>query len=223
MTVKNWADGDLLTSAALNELTVSCNLRFPTTAARDAALVGGAAPVAGTTVTITGTNITYVYAVISGTGYWTPLPGTLCFSNYQTVAQSISSTMAINNLTGSQTGRNLGNWLDTASGKFTPLVPGNYEFSGAISKNQGAVGNFAAAGFRMNNTGFNTGISWSMHAEPESAGTSWAVPSRRLIQYMNGTTDYMELMMYSGSGPTTILTTGWQPSFAAKYMGYQGF
>jgi len=223
MALKDWADGELLTPATMNELTSSMNMRFSSAAARDALLVGSLAPVAGMTVFMLDTNMALTYVVVGGNGYWAPQPYTLCFFARQAAAQGLGANTyaAITGYTvADYGGRNFGNWFDVTTGKFTPKVPGVYELLGGMSMANGPSGSTYAqrAGFRMNGTGAAAFSLYSENRQAISSDVPVSFDVRQFLLAMNGTTDYVELV--ANAANVTNTSTGAQaPVFGAKYMG----
>ena len=221
MAVKDWSDGDLLTPLAMNDLTSQMYMRFANVAARDAFLVGDYAPTAGMSVFMMDTNMTLVYTSVGGNNYWAPLPGTLCFYAQQVNAQSVSLNAITGYTLANHGNRNYGNWFDAASGKFTPAVPGIYEFTGGVSLTTSASGAGShRVGFRLNGTGgtaynLNSG-SWA-YAPQGSFTTSFS--TRRFMLLLNGTTDYVELVAYANPYGATTATGAMAATFSAKYVG----
>ncbi len=220
MAAQRWVDGQLLTPAAMNELTCGGVLRFADAAARDAALTGGLAPTPGMTVYLASTSQAFTYLNVAGVAGWYPQPETLCFSARQTATQSLAATTYVT-IAGFTlvNGRNYGSWLDPATGRFQPTLPGLYEFAGGLSMT-GAPAAVSAhrGGFRLNGAPGSTYIPASEHRQitPSNVPVSFAL--RRFIIAMNGTTDYAELIAYA-SAATSTGTGAQAPVFSAKYLG----
>jgi hypothetical protein len=223
MAVKDRADGTLLTAADLNELSTSMNMCFATAQARDAYLTGTRAPTPGMTVCMLDTNLTLMYVVVNTVGYWAPLPMTPCFFAQQAATQALAATtyVAVTNWTVANHGsRNYSNWFSTSTGKFTPKVPGLYEFVGGLSMTSAPVGpSFThRGGFRLNGTGNTTYIVASENRLIVTVNGPVGFNLRRFVCAMNGTTDYMELVAYAAAATNTGTTTQ-APVFGAKYVG----
>jgi hypothetical protein len=220
MAVRNWSDGDLLTSAAMDELTTSMFARFANAAARDAFFVGDLAPVPGMKASMLDTGATLTYIVVNGVGYWAPQPGTLCFWATQAASQSMPlGATVLTNFTAPA--RNYGNWFDTVAGKFSPKVPGFYEFFGGVSFLTGSSSAPHQAGFRLNGT---VSPPWLSMSEGDQTWTSQTVTvasfnARRIEYSMNGTTDYMQLAAAPGVATSTSATASLACSFGATYQG----
>jgi hypothetical protein len=218
VAVRDWSDGDTLTGAALNEITTSGYMRFASAAERDNTLVGGLAPVAGMRAFMLDTNLVWIYAVVSGTGYWTPQPGTLLFNHYQATAGVVQSTAA--SFTALPGGRNLGNWFDPVAGRFTVAVPGYYEFFGSVGQSGTGGGGGMQIGVRINGVGGTSGPTSHMFYSPAAAigslGTAGVI--RNHTRYMVPG-DYATLNgagNYSGS----IASGGYNTHFGAIYLGF---
>lgn len=223
MAVRNWADGELLTSAALNEITSSMTMRFANAAARDSMLTGDLAPAVGMTVHLADSGMTFMYIVVGGTGYWAPLPETLCFYGRQAAAQALAGGQysVITNFTLADHGnRNLYGWFDAAAGRFTPKIPGVYEFFGGVSMataTAGGAGYTNRCGMRLNGSPIAASENWVNVTSGSYAPVSFN--ARKYTYIMNGTADYMELDASTGSATNTVVTSGMAPTFGAKYLG----
>jgi hypothetical protein len=223
MSVRDWADQELLTSAALNELLAASCMRFANTAARDAFCTGDLAPQPGMIVFMLDTNRQLIYIVVNSVGYWAPMPHTPCFYAQQAATQplALNTFVAIAGYTLANHGnRNYGNWLDATSGKFTPKVPGLYEFTGGMSMTSGPVGATFThrAGFRLNGTGNTTYHVASASGQIVTTNVPVSFSVRKFILNMNGTTDYVELIAYASTATSTN-TGAMAPVFSAKYLG----
>jgi len=220
MAIRDWSDGELLTAAAMTELTGSMNMRFPNAAARDATLTGGLSPVPGMTVFMLDSNIALTY---TAAGYWAPPAESLCFFGNQAATQSLAlnTFTAITGFTLTNHGnRNLNGWFDPVTGRFTPKVPGIYEFFGGLSMTSGPVGLTYShrGGFRANGTGNTTYIAATEYRHTITTNVSASFNLRRFWYAMNGTTDYMEIVAWAANATNT--GTGAQaPTFGAKYVG----
>lgn len=219
MPVKNWSDGDYVYGTDLDFITGSLVMRFASAAARTSALVGDLAPTPGMISFTADDQSWWQYVVVSATGYWVPLPGTVVCSMNQTTAQTVNaSTPTVITMTGVV--KNLGTWWVTS--RFTPKAPGYYTFSGGV----GWVGS-ATAGYRLTYLQKTSppaaavpvpGSGTELHS---SAAYSILTTLRTTSVYMNGTTDYVELMGSHNGQATldTVVGTYVGSSFTAVYSG----
>jgi hypothetical protein len=225
MMPRDWADNELLTAAALNELTTSISMPFADAAARDAFLTDDLAPAPGMTAFMLDSNTALTYLIINGVGYWTPPPQTLCFYAQQAATQALASQTytAITGYTLANHGnRNLSGWFDTASGKFTPKIPGIYEFFGGLSMTSAPVATGALAsqrgGFRLDETGAAAYDTRSENRQVVTVNVPVSFGLRRYLMQLNGTTDYVEMVAWA-TGATNTATGAQAPIFGAKYLG----
>jgi hypothetical protein len=206
-------------------------MTFANAAARDAMLVSDLAPVEGMRVFMLDTNLLLTYIVVSSVGYWAPQPGTLIFNHYQQFAQSlgggtVNSTVGITSISAAPNGsRNFGGWFNTSTGRFLPLCPGYYEFYGTASQTYNTGGANLRAGFRSDTSAYYPNMipqsegRWLMAPGLGSQNLGGVTPCRKYQQYMNGTTNFMELCLYQQGVQTTITAAGYQCHFGAKYLG----
>jgi len=221
MVIKNWADGELLTPAVMNELTTSMTMRFANDAAREALLVGDMAPAPGMTVYMLDSGITFTYIMVGGNGYWVPPPETLCFFACQSAPQTLTAGVFAAIINFSVVGRNFGNWFNPANGKFTPQLPGLYEFVGGIGMVSAPAASPSYAlrgGLRFNSSGGTLPHNATENRQIVTTNGPAAFNVRKFTFAMNGTTDYVELVAMSPSTSNTV-AGAMAPTFGAKYLG----
>ena len=96
------------------------------------------------------------------------------------------------------------NFDPTTNYRFTPTVAGYYQFNGVVAVQSSSTLTRVILALWKNNSQVLRGSDL-----PFSAGTSVVFTSVPGLIYMNGSTDYMELYIYtSGSGTPTILANG---------------
>lgn len=102
------------------------------------------------------------------------------FAAYQTVAQSLTSTMAKINLQTEEF--DTAPCFDTSTSRFTPNVAGYYQLNGAVSVSLSAT--------QVTTSIFKNGVEVKRgHNTVTNSGTG----SVSALVYLNGTTDYVEL------------------------------
>ena len=167
-------------------------------------------------------GIWYTYGTILGTPYWWPDAGSLVCSIYQGSNQNVptNTATAIANMTGVD--RNLNTWFNTGTSRFTPLVPGWYQFGGGIGwALTGTLGSYRLAYMRKNNT---ANIQGSLQELSPVVGANTYLGIRSVPAYLNGTGDYVELYGHSngnnGSGfsPTISGSGSNTTNFWATYL-----
>jgi hypothetical protein len=99
------------------------------------------------------------------------------------------------------------NCFDTSLSRFTPNVAGYYQFNGAV---------YAAAYVSQLTSIYKNGSEFRRGTQNAAATVSNITIVSTLI-YMNGTTDYVELYWYQGSGSTVNNLTG------SQYTYFNGF
>jgi hypothetical protein len=99
------------------------------------------------------------------------------------------------------------NCFDTSLSRFTPNVAGYYQFNGAV---------YAAAYVSQLTSIYKNGSEFRRGTQNAAATVSNITIVSTLI-YMNGTTDYVELYWYQGSGSTVNTLTG------SQYTYFNGF
>jgi hypothetical protein len=218
MPVQDWADGQQLTAAAMNELVTSGYMRFADSAERDAFLVGDLAPVPGMTACMLDDHTTYTYMRIGSFTGWVPPPGTPCFTAYQMATQSLPSSAFVT-ISGFTADRNLNGWFNASTGRFNPKLPGIYEFTGGLSMAAASINaGTHRGGFRLNGAAGSTYLQAAEFRQLTTGNLPVSFSVRRFLFSMNGTTDYVELVAWANT--TTTTGTGSQaPSFNAKYVG----
>ncbi len=99
------------------------------------------------------------------------------------------------------------NCFDTSLSRFTPNVAGYYQFNGAV---------YASAYVSQLTSIYKNGSEFRRGTQNAAATVSNITIVSTLI-YMNGTTDYVEMYWYQGSGSTQNSLTG------SQYTYFNGF
>lgn len=137
----------------------------------------------------------------------------------QTVAQSISNA-AFNTLTfDSEIIDNDGGHSTVSNtSRYVPKTPGRFQFSGLFS--------FAsnATGLRISAWDLNSGtlIPSGSTQQATISGSDIELSTRCVTQFMNGTTDFMELAVEqtSGGALNTFVSTAWsRPGMSVRWVG----
>jgi len=229
--MKQWADGDKIYASDLNELVSSGNLVFANAAARDAFLVNELAPTPGVTVNMQDDQITYRRIAVAGTNYWAPVSGThlVCVTMQTAVNMTNNTATQITNMTTIKT-RNTGNMW--ANNRFTPTIPGWYEFDAHVIYSNNLAGDgYRAAWLSLNGASTATAIpgSWNQIYPVNAPGSALTVATRNISYYFTGidgayvtlmgmhnsTTASFPLSVYAGTSTNPAYAT----SFSAKYLG----
>jgi hypothetical protein len=114
------------------------------------------------------------------------------FSYWQSVAQTLSSaTFTKITLTSSNFDTTSGMY---ASSRFTPTVAGYYQVNGSVG--------IATTGTRVITAIYRTGANIQYGNDSGAAGTVYTSAVSGVI-YLNGSTDYVELWCYFGTGQNT--------------------
>lgn len=148
------------------------------------------------------------------------VPGQLVFQATRTAVQSIPTGTTTAIIWNSATYDRIGGWSSSEnSSRYTPPIPGWYEFSGTGSLMPNAGGSFRDVQWRFN--GVNNGpFSHSRHAHTGTTAAA-AMSARTRSYFMNGTTDYVELAINHNAGVAVDTNDGahYQPHIEVKYVG----
>ena len=126
------------------------------------------------------------------------------FSAYRSTNQVISFTTWTKVALNAEDFDTNNNFDPTTNYRFTPTVAGYYQFNGVVAVQSSSTLTRVILALWKNNSQVLRGSDL-----PFSAGTSVVFTSVPGLIYMNGSTDYMELYIYtSGSGTPTILANG---------------
>jgi hypothetical protein len=168
--------------------------------------------VAGTTVltlpATSGTVVTNTAGTVTQTMVATGVAGTgpafsAFFSGSQTINDNVIAVVELNNEE-----FDTNNCFDTTTFRFTPNVAGYYQISGAIYFSANTV-NYATAVISKNGSSLKYG--------PQAGNGAFTYGSTvSSIVYLNGTTDYVQLLAYQNSGTSKTLQTSAVPLF--NYM-----
>ena len=93
---------------------------------------------------------------------------------------------------------NVGNAFNTSTYRYQPTVAGYYQLNGTVQAQM-----FAALGiaFWKNGAGLDYGVGLG------TSGQLYATTSQSKIVYLNGTTDYIEMMYYQSTGSSVTTVT----------------
>lgn len=222
MPVKVWRDGDYVQASDLNEIVSSGIPAFANAAARDAFLVGPLAPVPGMTVHMLDDGVTYRRITVGASSYWAPPPGTFICAYQQTSSNTIAAATAdiLGNMS-TVAGRSSPWWL--TNNRFTPLLPGFYQFDGQVSWSASASDKARGSFFTLNYAGnaLGTAIPGSMAMYAPSALMFAIYPARTTVVYLNGSTDNVSLGWYneSSTGHNSNVTGSTVSAISVKYLG----
>jgi hypothetical protein len=169
--------------------------------------------VAGTTVltlpATSGTVVTNTAGTVTQTMVATGVAGTgpafsAFFSGSQTINDNVSAVVALNNEE-----FDTNNCFDNVSTfRFTPNVAGYYQISGAVYFSTNTV-NFVTAVIAKNGSSLKYG--------PQAGNGAFTYGSTVCsIVYLNGTTDYVQLLAYQNSGTSKTLQSSAAPLY--NYM-----
>lgn len=146
---------------------------------------------------------------------WTVLHETLkpiSFQARQSGTQSVTGS-SVTVLALAATNYNIGSAYDTSTKKFTPKAPGLYQFNVSFSLDSLADGKLISPAVRLNgSTNY-----WTCFVRPGSAGQS--AVSGTIVLPMNGSTDYVEAIIYhedTTSRTTTNETDGSYTKFEGR-------
>jgi hypothetical protein len=194
---------------------------FTSVANRDATIPN---PTPGMQCITTDTNVQWVGVTITGTSKWVPVPGQMLGSLWQNTPQNIpdSTTGTVINFSTPDITYNPLNWLDPTANQFKPTAPGWYELSGGVSFEMG-TGTATTTGirlcyFRLNGSGSLPGTAGSPTL---NALTGTVLSLSSATYYLNGVSDYIELLAAQNSGQALATMTGQgyqRPRLSAKYV-----
>lgn len=186
--------------------------RFADTSARDAAITS---PVAGMVCYVASFNLPMMYYG----SFWGFLHGAPVAVIYKNTAQSIAhDTLTAIQFDAEEFDLLGGHSTVTNNTRYTPPVQGRYQFHGGCSFAINATG-FRAAGFRKNGSALQIGPQTVLAAYAGAERT--AVFSSSYV-VLNGTTDYVELVVKQGSGGSLNTDTTDASAYPAMQITYMG-
>lgn len=228
MPVKNWSDGNYVYGTDMDFITTSLVMRFADAAARSSTLVGDLAPTAGMVSYLNDTQTWWQYITVSSVGYWVPQPGTTVCSMYATATQTLTTagTPYPVQLTGVVKNLSMGTtptacWV---ANKFNPKVPGYYLVSGGCCYDLSATPGYRITYLQKNSLGTGAPVPGSgSEAIPGGTGYQTTGAIRETSVYLNGTTDYLEMIAQQGGTGVSLTLNVASPflssSFNAVYTG----
>ena len=129
------------------------------------------------------------------------------FSAYQSSGQSISSTTFTKITCGTKEWDTNSNYDNATNYRFTPTVAGYYQVNGVIGFTVSTRSNTVAAIYK-------NGVIYKTLNQLDS---NLYIIGGSSVVYLNGSTDYIELYVYSGASGTTATGT-YQTSFSATMI-----
>lgn len=165
------------------------------------------------------TGVEWVYRKIGGVGYWTPPNGTGVGAFRSSSGPSVTNA-TYTPLTWNTEDLDLLDAHSTVSNtsRYTPLIPGWYEFSGGFSFENNITGHRIS---RWAKNGTLQPASASIHMA-NTGSVACSFPARPYAIYLNGSTDYAEMEVYQNSGGTRTCNTGAPEGhiyMLVKYLG----
>jgi hypothetical protein len=139
------------------------------------------------------------------------------FEGRQTVAQSIANASFVPiTFDTEDIDTDNGHSTSTNTSRYTGQTQGRFQISGAIGYAANATGR-RATGLSLNGAPINGGQT----ASPATTINDAEYPTRTKTMFLNGSTDYVEIVAYqeSGGALNTFATTGGQSSFSARMVG----
>jgi hypothetical protein len=192
--------------------------RFATPSARDTAIT---APVGGMVCWVSSFNNLMIYY----TSYWGFLPGTPLALIYNDTSQSIESggTGEAVSFQDEEFDYLGGHDTTTNNTRYTPSVPGRYNFIGGVAfDNSNSLG-VRTCRFRKNGTGELLGPEGYVVARDNTDPQPPVSVSTSAFASLNGTTDYVELWAYQSSGVTLNIAPGAAADeYASMHVVYLG-
>jgi hypothetical protein len=229
MPVKNWSDGDFVYGNDMDFIASSLVMRFADATARKNILVGDLAPTPGMMSFLADSQTWWQYVTVSGTGFWVPQPGTTVCSMYQattgqTMAASTPTVVTLNtvvkNLTlGSADGTTSPPAPCWLSNQFKPKCPGWYLISGGVGFDPSTTG-YRLCYLQKNSLATGALVPGSGN-ELQSGALSYSTSCsvRDVSVYLNGTTDFVELIAQTNPAVNLAAVLAIMPSFNAVYTG----
>lgn len=104
-------------------------------------------------------------------------------------------------------------WFNLATGRYTPLIEGWYELH--LTSLQGGAATLSTlyAAFRKNGTEF-------ARASQHTAGATIDSVSATAMVYLNGSTDYVDAVLFNNSASPTVYRDGAYTRFLGKLVRY---
>ena len=125
------------------------------------------------------------------------------FSGSQTINDNVAGVVALNNEE-----FDTNSCFDTTTFRFTPTIAGYYQISGAVYFSTASV-NYVAANISKNGSTLKYG------AQAANGAFTYGSTVSSLV-YLNGTTDYVQLLAYQNSGVARTLQSSASPLY--NYM-----
>lgn len=126
----------------------------------------------------------------------------------QAVAQNIATgTDVACTFTTEEIDRDNGHSNSTNTSRYTAATPGWYRLSGNATFSASSAGTFRQTQFRKNGTTLLNGAH-RFRPGSLSAASNISIPAPVTMVYLNGTTDYVELILSQDSGVTLTTVTG---------------
>lgn len=150
-----------------------------------------------------------------GTNYWiiSSVMQPVHFKAYRNANQSITSG-SNQVISFNATSDNLGGFLNTANGRFTPLMPGLYEFMYAFVFAAGGTAYTQASRMFLNGV---TLLNQTTFVPTTSVQNSTLTATIQI--QMNGSTDYAEVNAFQNSGSSVNVNGDSTPTFQTVFMG----
>lgn len=157
------------------------------------------------------------------------LPGTLVFRAYsqqgQTVGSGAGGATAVLwdnvslDLLGGWAGDLGPEWADLRS-RYTPTVPGWYTFRGSVTWDEADV-TIADNHYRSANWSINGSVPYPGASRNSPVNQYHMTNARTISYYMNGSSDYIELIAAQSSGGSSLnmIVNTFAPSIEATYAG----
>jgi hypothetical protein len=136
------------------------------------------------------------------------------FSAYRHAALNIAANGVATALAADTEDLDVSNWFDTATGKYTPQVPGYYRIAGMAIVVAIAAFKQVYVMLYKNGAAYKTGS-----LSPQSGGAGNAGSSGSWIAQANGTTDYFELMVFQTDTVVRALSVDFSNNFCGELIG----
>lgn len=127
-----------------------------------------------------------------------PVPNFLAYRSgtEQSVTTAVATKVQLNATT-----HDFGNYFNTTNNRYTPLIPGYYQFNGSV---YAAGTNLTQAQARLH---FNGSVNEVAGNYLVSSAQGVLIGTVSYLSYMNGSTDYVELYTYIvGTSPRVAVT-----------------
>lgn len=214
MGFKTFADMQILNAADVNDFLMRQTvMRFANAAERNAQLP---APQAGDVVLLLDTGIVWQRVIVSGTGYWAPLPGTVVFHAVCSSSSTSIDPATYVALPWAAPVVDVFGGFAAGAVSYTPPVPGVYKLEGGGSFTTNTTGDYRSIAWHVDGVAVTGGGAAYLHP----AINRFAVyPARSTAVRLNGANAVSLRLQHNASAALTLGGGANIPTMTVTYAG----